>query len=452
MSDSEFKVIELSEWKTRELPEQQLTADDRVMVKALSSDHSRRLKIDELRRGIRISTFSWIGVVRFSQFEVRVVPKLAGHNLRVVEMMELTLGVDTLRRCPAARTMHNEGAQLLDLIALLLVEESERVLRAGLMSDYVEEEDDLPVLRGRLLADRQLLERFGRVDRVICRYDERKQDVLENQLLAAALDACARRVSHPLVRRKARQLGNVLHGVCDPLGLDLQAARHEIFYSRMNEHYRDAHQLAWLVLDCLGITDLFSPGPTRIFAFMLDMNQLFERFVLAVLEWLLTGSAIDVRYQKRDRSIIVDAVTSRPYSRVIPDFLLTVPNSRSERLALDAKYKLYDTVRVSPSDIYQAFLYAYAYGNEDLPSPNAGLIYPSEDPAGGFHELRVRGGGQLTDAMVSVVGLPIPSVLDEIKAGVAGPGMASIKRVLTPFLARVDTQVENGQSVETVAQ
>ena len=76
--------------------------------------------------------------------------------------------------------------------------------------------------------------------------------------------------------------------------------------------------------------------------------------------------------------------------------------------------------------------------------PNAGLIYPSEQPAGAYDELRVRGGGQLTDATVSLVGLPIPLVLDEIKAGVAGPGMDSIERMLTPFLARVEALSKTG--------
>lgn len=49
------------------------------------------------------------------------------------------------------------------------------------------EEDDLPVVRGRLLGDQQVPRRFGRVDRLICRFDEHEQDILENQLLVAAL-------------------------------------------------------------------------------------------------------------------------------------------------------------------------------------------------------------------------------------------------------------------------
>lgn len=288
---------------------------------------------------------------------------------------------------------------------MLLAEETERVLRAGLMSDYVEEEDELPVVRGRLLADRQFLERFGRVDRVICRFDERKQDVPENQLLALALDVSARRATLPLVRRKTRQFGHVLAGVCDPVGLDLRAARHEIVYDRLNEHYRPAHQLAWLMLDSLGITDVFSSGSTRVFSFLFDMNRLFESFVLEVVRQVLAPSDWSVHYQQANRSIICHAETNKPYSRVVPDFLIQTPPDGA-RLVMDAKYKLYDSVRVATSDIYQAFLYAYAYGCEAVTTPTAGLIYPAESNDASYEELVVRSAGSLADAKVALSDCP----------------------------------------------
>ena len=80
-------------------------------------------------------------------------------------------------------------------LALLLAEECRRVVRAGLLADYIEREEDLPILRGRLLLDRQVLRRFGRLDRLECRHDEHERDILENRILAAALRACGRRAA-----------------------------------------------------------------------------------------------------------------------------------------------------------------------------------------------------------------------------------------------------------------
>ncbi|MEV5829365.1 hypothetical protein AB0L25_27765 [Spirillospora sp. NPDC052242] len=73
-----------------------------------------------------------------------------------------------------------EGLDLRDLVCLLLTLEADRLLRHGLRRDYLRREEDLPAVRGRLLADRQVMRRFGRLDRLECRYDERSGDILDN--------------------------------------------------------------------------------------------------------------------------------------------------------------------------------------------------------------------------------------------------------------------------------
>jgi 5-methylcytosine-specific restriction enzyme subunit McrC len=237
MNSHVLPTVQLGEWDSCERTDLRLTDADRFLVNSLSEAGAGRLQIDELRQGLRFRSKSWVGVIRFSQFEVRVLPKLTGGDLRLVELIEFTAGLDALRRYPSVRRLGADGAHMLDLLILLLVEECEKILRVGLRTDYVEEEDELPVVRGRLLADRQFLERFGRVDRVICRYDDRQQDIFDNQLLAFVLDVGSKRASHPHVRRKTRQLGHVFMSVCDPAALDLQMAQQQMFYDRLNEHY-----------------------------------------------------------------------------------------------------------------------------------------------------------------------------------------------------------------------
>lgn len=407
-----------------------LNGEDRVLLRSLTSANARRLQIDELLHGLRFTSTSWVGVAQFTGFEVRVVPKLVGEDLRLLEMLEFTDGIEALSRFSGIHQLHSEKCHLFDLIAAMFVGEAERVLRAGLLADYVEEEAELPVLRGRLLADRQVLERFGRVDRLLCRFDERKQNVAENQLLAAALDTCARYTSHPLVRRKGRELGYVFREVCDPTGLDLDTTRQSIFYDRLNEHYKSAHDLAWLVLGRLGVDNLFLAGNTRVFAFMLDMNLLFERFVAKLLQQVLIGTSCELQYQRPDRSVIVYADSNKPYARVIPDFVVRDKTTRTRRFALDAKYKLYDDLRVAAQDIYQAFLYAHAYAFHDDNIPRAALVYPSEGKVSSVQELHVRSAGPAAKAKLYVIGLSIPPILDEIKTKCLGKALHPLVSVL----------------------
>jgi 5-methylcytosine-specific restriction enzyme subunit McrC len=418
-----LQVVEMAEWQTTTV-KGSLSANDRRLMK---SKPGRGIAVDELRDGmLRISAASSVGVVRLESLEIRILPKLAGDNLRLIEMIERTTGIDALKRLPSLQTISAKGASLFDLLALMLVDESERLVRNGLLYDYVTQEDAIPAVRGRLLADRQVLQRSGCLDRIICRFDEPQQDVLENRLIAAALSYCAKRVEHGMVRRRVRQVLTDYLACCEPL-LDLSSAKHEITYNRMNEHYRDAHKLAWLVLDGLGVDDLLKAGGARCFSFLIDMNTLFERFIYLVVDRLLGQFGFHSRYQAADRSIIVNDLSQSPYARVIPDIIVRQNDRSGARLAIDAKYKLYDTKRVGSSDIYQAFIYAYAYGGNPGQSPQTLLIYPATQTGSQLDRLRVCTAGGLADATVTVLGLHIPSVLDEMRKGHCGLALEPLR-------------------------
>ena len=418
-------TVELGEWQSRLIDGETLTpADQQLIRQNLKPGEEGRLLVDELRSGVRITARSWVGVVRFERFEVRVVPKLAGANRGLVEMIEFTTGIEALRRAPSARTLNAEGAGLVDLLALLLAEATEAILRGGILADYVEREDELPVLRGRLLGDQQVLRRFGQIDRLVCRFDEHEQDIVENQLLAAALGWCSTHITHESVRRRVRRLLAVFQEVCQTEDFDLRALRYRgVTYNRLNDHYRNAHVLAWLLLDGLGTRDLLSTGKTRCFAFLIDMNRLFEMFVFRLVDQSLVGTGFHVHYQRGDGSIIVNASTNQPYARVVPDLLIEANDpSVSARVAVDAKYKLYDERKLESRDVYQGFLYAYAFGGSGGQAiPAALLLYPSSTRSSKSVRLRVRNAQTSAGAEILALGFSIPEALAEVTHGVRGP-------------------------------
>jgi len=420
-------TLELGEWESRLIDGEILTPADQQLKQDLETGEEGRLVVDELRGGVRITARSWVGVVQFERFEVRVVPKLAGNNLGLVQMIEFATGLDALRRTSSARTLHTEGVGLLDLLALLLAEASVAILRGGILADYIEREDDLPVLRGRLLGDQQMLRRFGQLDRLACRFDEHEQDIVENQLVAAALDLCSTRVTHEFVRRRVRQLLAVFQEVCRIDELDLNSVRYQgIAYNRLNDHYRNAHDLAWLILDGLGTRNLLASGQTRCFAFLIDMNHLFEMFVYRLVDRLLSDTGMRVHYQRGDRSIIVNASTNRPYARVIPDLLIEGRGlADGRRVAVDAKYKLYDERKVSSGDVYQSFLYAYAFGHAETGVRSAVLLYPSSRRASEALRLRVSAQTSVA-AEIIVLGCSIPEALCEVTNKIRGPATQAI--------------------------
>lgn len=419
----------IGEWKSITI-EEKLHPSDRPVIDQLQLND--RVEIDELREGVRIKAKSWVGVIHFQDFEIQIIPKLAGENLGLVNMLTYTTGVTALKRYESKRHLEiiKQGS-LLDLIVWLFCDACEKILAGGILFDYERREEDLMSLRGRLIIEKQYRKRFGQIDRLECRFDEHSSNIIENQLLALGLFKSGRLAQDDLIGTRARKLWAILSEVCQVDQLNVASARNEIFYNRMNNHYREAHQLAWMIIDGLGVEDLFKSDKTPSFAFLLDMNNLFEQFMNKYLTEILRHKRLTIAYQHHDRSIIWDIFRKRSYSQIIPDFLVFSDKS-SNRLAVDAKYKLYDNRKVDPGDIAQVFLYAYAYDHST--QPTAVVIYPTEEKTDQRSSMMIRQSHGPNGAKIHVLGINIPEALGEIQEKKPGNSAASITNVFTTCL------------------
>ena len=407
----------LTEWTSRVYEDVALTPEDRTVVEKSSASGYDRLQIEELRHGLRVRTRSWVGVVRLPTVEIRIVPKVTPDQLELVRLLEYASGLNGLTRLRDGATVEASGDSLLELFVLLFVEAAERVLRRGLLSGYVEHEDDVPVARGRILGDRQVLEHFGRVDRIACRFDELEHDIVENQLLTAALRVASSRVTSVGLQRRISRLRGVLEPICDTDQLDLTGARTTLTYNRLNAHYETAHRLGWLLFDALGIDDLFAPGETRSFSFLLNMNGLFERFVTRAVEQILPVVRYRVTSQIPFRSVVWNVSHQRPYTNIIPDVVVERREESDSRVTIDAKYKLYDERGFDPGDIYQTFLYAFALGTTASGGvPTSLLLYPATSEEPGSTRLRIRRLSGGAGAEIVGAGLPVSALLKELTA------------------------------------
>ncbi|MGW2304682.1 McrC family protein [Streptomyces sp. NPDC001809] len=395
------------------LPGVRLTEADRRLVESGALDG--RLRLRELR-GDRLEATAgpYVGVVRLDACELRVLPKYLGGELDVLRMLDYAWG-GSGALLPLGQDFGEGPPQLRDLVALMVTEHAERLLRHGLRSDYLTREDDLPVVRGRLLADRQLVRHHGRLDRLACRFDEHDADILDNRICARAVALAARTARSPEVRGRARRAAArfAAHAPGD-LG-DLRAAVALPDYHRHNEHYRPAHLWSRLLLSGGGIRDLFAGGPLASRAFLVDMNQLFEAFMTRLLREGAAAAGMHAEAQSRQRRVLFDEATGGPYSEVRPDLLVSgTLDGEPVRRPVDVKYKLYDQRKLSTQDLYQAFLYAHALSG-DGPG-RCSLVHPGDGGDSGA-VVSVRGPGGAVSAVVRAVPVDLRGVLD----GLAGP-------------------------------
>ena len=149
------------------------------------------------------------------------------------------------------------------------------------------------------------------------------------------------------------------------------------------------------------------------------MNRLFEDFVEHVVRWRAPGTSPGA--SSAARPLDYPGCRDRPpVRRIIPDLLVEEPGG-PRRLAVDAKYKLYDDTKISVDDVSQSFLYAYAYARHSERPPAALLLFPSTSGRPTTTRLRIRSAGGLARAAITGIAIPIPALLAEMKRKERGP-------------------------------
>ena len=231
--------------------------------------------------------------------------------------------------------------------------------RQGFYRAYAPRQEELLYLRGRL-DTHQALRRPWDV-RLPCRFEEHTADIEDNQILAYTLwriarsGVCSERVL-PTVRRAYRSLQGLttLHSFSPHDCLNRR-------YHRLNQDYQPLHALSRFFLEHAGPSH--RAGDRQITPFLVDMAQLFERFVAAWLERNLPEGGV-----VQSQEVLRFGENRRQKFQI--DLVLRHMGSDIPVMVLDTKYKIPD--KPAKEDIFQVVTYA-----EGLGCTEAILIYPA---------------------------------------------------------------------------
>ena len=298
-----------------------------------------------------------VGVAQIGDVTLRVKPKLP--ISRIFYLLGFSRGFawrDDL-------VPYATADDLVHVLADAFVRQADRALGRGVIQGYVERDDELAVVRGRLRHREQVTRRFGQITPLLVRYDDFTIDVPENQLVRAAAKElrCVPGLD-PGVASRLRAITQRLDEVSDLIpGLPLPAWRP----TRRNAHYDTALWFASMILKGKSI-DLPS-GKVAVNGFMIDMAKVFEDFVAAALTDALEN--IDGKVKAQDGWCLdVGRTVSMK-----PD--LVWYRAGKAIAVIDAKYKAEKPSGYPNADIYQTLAYCtaldlqaghlvYAKGNE----------------------------------------------------------------------------------------
>ncbi len=324
-------------------------------------------------------------------YQIEVLPKLGKSLANDKVDVSRSLLLNMLQCLREFRHIETDKAQLLTrkmpLLEVFIAEFLRcvgQVVKRGLRSDYVAQEDNLFALRGKLLMAQHLRQNLCRRDRFYTAFDEFSSNRAENRLLHSALKRVVQMAQTPANQRLARELGFVFADI--PTSVHVKQDFQKLRLDRGMAHYEPA--LDWARLILAGDAPLTGQGEQHSPSLLFPMEAVFEAYVAKHLCGQLTGGyglkkQSSVEYLVRHKEKNEEGDKKGNWFNLKPDLL--IQNEIGEnRVVLDTKWKLLDQnagdskskYGLSQADFYQLYAYGQYYlgGKGDLV-----LIYPKTD-------------------------------------------------------------------------
>ncbi|MEM4629300.1 MAG: hypothetical protein QXL83_04970 [Zestosphaera sp.] len=356
-----------------------------------------RFRFDEEARKLQI--WNMAGVVIDRELKLWVVPKILKPDK--LEKLEKLEELEKLKSSTLLLLYHMvsyvkgywriskalvKRDNPLECLSRLYVELLNHEIMRGVYREYVRVVEESPFLRGKPLL-KEILRRYPvRTHVPVSEYWRLSIDVPLNRVFYVATEKVLSEDSK--TRSMALRLLSFLEEA-EELEERLMGDINVVRFNRLNERFREAFNLACLILGYTGVLD----KEALVFAY--NTPKLFERYIYEVLRKEIGN----VEYQKKLEIRVNDGSRN-----VMPDIVLY--SNRGIPIPLDVKYKL---IEGEPplSDIYQIAFYA-----RQLNSSEAVLVYPEDTKSKNKLEITVPVAKDDADFKIYVLKYDLSKILE----------------------------------------
>ena len=370
-----------------------------------------------------LSGTQFVGMVQVGNVVIEVLPKIDyaiegevedGQNKSAASNLLIMLAYanDIEFDSQTLSSLKSMTGNWYELLIRFFAMELHQQIRQGLFRNYISREDTLKYVKGRWDISQQIKKHaYSKVDFDLT-YDEFTENILLNRLFKTISNILLRYTRNNVSRRLLMDVRQWLGDVDEIYDFD-KASFSQIHFSRLNDRFKDAYRLAKLFFE--GQTLQVREGNTEAFAFVFDMNQLFEGYITQFLvkhrkrifQYFDSIPAVISQFSSKSTYLAKD---SQGHGKIHlrPDVVLQHPVSKSNLLILDTKYKQLSRQAgqndLSPSDIYQMLAYSIRMSCDKVV-----LLFPQNNAGNNLNDqLWIKRDEKMTRIFVRTVNLHQP--------------------------------------------
>jgi 5-methylcytosine-specific restriction enzyme subunit McrC len=285
-----------------------------------------KIQINEKSDGIKISAEGHVGVIEFENFILNVGPKFVkfenfGRLIDFANDIKDEQFTDEIR-------FQGQIDHPIEFVIRSFLGTTQKLIHYGLYKSYVEHQEDVSFLRGKLVMKQQILNDLKFNMKFNCEFDEFTSNNLENQIILYTLKLCKFITKFPQKKKIIQKLIHQIDSQIDDRRVTIQDFR-EIAYTRLNSRYEKPHNLAKLIIKNIGMQNLDYHRTKFIIPFFVKMSTVWEHFLENLLinyydkkiriakqdphdAWLINGKEHPIKpdivtYKDGEISTIIDA-------------------------------------------------------------------------------------------------------------------------------------------------
>ena len=313
---------------------------------------------------------NYVGVIQTKDgTTIEILPKIRNFDEQKSKEILIKM-LKTLKNSPFkhfnSANLKASKMPLLEIFISMFLEELAKLVQKGIKSDYIQKEENLKFLKGKLKISEQIKQNSVHKERFFVEYEQFCSDRVENRLIKTTLEYLYKKSKSNKNQQRIREFLFVFDEI--KISHNIKTDFEKIKQNRQMKDYEQV--LLWCKTFLL--ENSFSPykGNDIAFALLFDMNLLFESYVY---DYLKKSSKFE-NIKNQDKKHHLAYEDEKGKFALKPDIVID-----DGKIIVDTKWKILSVDKsnqgISQSDMYQL----YAYGKKYQNCENLYLIYPKDE-------------------------------------------------------------------------